>query len=240
MFAQLINNDFYFFDGINFHRLLTRDQLNNDNVVAVLPFGEEYLLVTSKSGLYLYSETNQRLRPWRTSLDEELQESVINRAILSGDEQLIFGTLNSGLFAIDNKGKKLWHINRNNGLNNNTVLSLFSDRDYNLWVALDNGIAHIRSRSPLSFFEPTDMQLGLVEDILHFQNTLYLATNQGIYSYSEADEKFFRIPGFENQSWFINSFGNQLFVGHNLGTSILENGSAKAVPNAQTGGMNMK
>jgi len=240
MFAQLINNDFYRFDGDRFHRMLTRDQLNDDNVVAVLPFDDDYLLVTSKSGLFRFSENAQTLIPWKISVAPELQEAIINRAILSDNAQYVFGTLNSGLFAVDKEGDKLWHINRTNGLNNNTVLALYSDREHNIWAALDNGISYIRTRSPFTFFEPTDMQIGLVEDILRHQNTLYLATNQGIYRYSEADEKFFRFPKFDIQSWFIKNFGNQVFVGHNLGTSLLEDGQVMPVPEALTGGMDIK
>lgn len=243
MFAQLINNDFYRFDGKEFHRILTRDQLNDDNVVAVLPFvekEEEYLLVTSKSGIYRFSENTSRLTPWKTLVEKDLKESIINRAILSGNKQYLFGTLNSGLIAIDKNGDKLWHINRTNGLHNNTVLALFSDREHNLWAALDNGISHIRTGSPFTFFEPTDMQIGLVEDILWHQNTLYLATNQGVYHYSETEKRFFHFPEFDIQSWFIKAFGNQIFVGHNLGTSLLEEDREITVSGANTGGTDIK
>ena len=240
MFAQLINNDFYRFDGNKFHRILTRDKLKDDNVVAVLPFDDEYLLVTSKNGLYRFSENIQTLIPWKTSIEPDLREAIINRAIFSANEQYIFGTLNDGLFAIDRKGNKLWHVSRSNGLNNNTILALYSDREHNIWAALDNGISYIRTQSPFTFFEPSDVQIGLVEDILFHRDNLYLATNQGIYHYSEAEKNFFRLPEFDIQSWFIKSFGEQIFVGHNLGTSLLENGRSTPVLEALTGGMDIK
>ena len=240
MFAQLINNDFYRFDGERFQRLIRRGQLNDDNVVAVLPFDDDYLLVTSKSGLFRFSENTQTLIPWTISATPELQEAIINRAILSGNAQYVFGTLNSGVFAIDKEGNKLWHINRSNGLNNNTVLALYNDREDNIWTALDNGISHIHTRSPFMLFEPADMQIGLVEDILYHQDNLYLATNLGIYRYAEGERNFFRLPGFDIQSWFIKSFGKQVFVGHNLGTSLLENDRERPIPEAISGGMDIK
>ena len=239
MFAQLINDDFCRFDGKQYHPVITREQLNDDDVVAVFPFGDDYLLATSRSGLFLFSENARTMIPWKISATPELQEAVINRAILLGNRQYVFGTLNNGLFAIDQEGNTLWHINRTNGLNNNTVLGLFNDRNSNLWVALDNGIAQIRTRSPFSLLEPTDIQIGMVEEILRHENTLYLATNQGIYSYSEAEEKFFRLPDLDIQSWFIRSFGNQIFVGHNLGTSKLKDGREIAITEAGTGGMDI-
>lgn len=239
MFAQLIGGGFSLFDGENFHPVFTRDQWNNDNVVALLPYGDDWLLVTSKNGLYRFSEKERTLTRWHISGSSELVQSTINRAIVSGDSY-IFGTLNSGIFAIDKDGEQLWHIDRNNGLNNNTVLALFRDREQTVWAALDNGISNLRTHSPLSFFEPVDSQIGPVEDILFHDNRLYLATNQGIFSFSDIDRKLFPVPGFDIQSWFIKSFGNQIFVGHNLGTSLLKDMREIRIQGAHTGGMDMK
>lgn len=105
MFAQLIGNGFCLFDGENFHPVFTRDRWNNDNVIALLPYGEDWLLVTSKNGLYRFSEEEYTLTPWNISAWGELQQSTINRAIASGDSY-IFGTINSGIFAIDKRWEK--------------------------------------------------------------------------------------------------------------------------------------
>lgn len=240
MFAQMIDNDFCSFNGEDFQRLLTRKQLNNDDVVAVLPFDDDHLLVTSKSGLYRLSKNDQTPVPWHISIEDELREAIVNRAICAGDSLLLFGTLNSGLFAINKNGVKLWHINRNNGLNNNTVLALYEDHAHTIWAALDNGISNIRTNSPFTFFEPADIQTGLVEDILFFNNSIYIATNQGVYTYNSHANSFIRIPQLDIQSWFIKKFGKQIFVGHNLGTSLIESGQEVPIPKAKTGGMDIK
>lgn len=240
MFAQLINNHFSLFDGERFHTLFTRQQINNDNVVAVLPFDEQLLLVTEKNGIYSLKEDRESPEAWPTAIDQRLKEAVINRASLNGDSLIVIGTLNDGLYALNRRGGEQWHINRNNGLNNNTVLSLFSDREQNIWAALDNGISHILTRSPYSFFEPDDIQIGLVEDMLVAENRLFLATNQGVYTYSPEANNFTRYGGFDIQAWFIKQFNTQVFVGHNQGLSLLENNHLEQIPEARTGGMDMK
>jgi ligand-binding sensor domain-containing protein/DNA-binding CsgD family transcriptional regulator len=241
MFAQLINGDFCLFDGENFHPVFaSRERWNNDNVIALLPCEDNWLLVTSKNGLYRFSEEKHTVTRWNISAWSELQQNTINRAIAAEDGSFVFGTINSGIFAIDKNGELMWHIDRSNGLNNNTVLALFEDRNQTVWAALDNGISNISTHSLLSFFEPADSQIGPVEDILFHNNRLYLATNQGVYSYSDADKSFFRIPGFDIQSWFIKSFDNQIFVGHNLGTSLMQDLREVRIEGAHTGGMDMK
>ncbi len=239
MYAQLIGGDLCRFDGTNFHRMVSRKQLGDDDVVAVLPLADHYLLVTSRSGLYSFSEATSSLSKWNVSIDKELQYGIVNRALFTGDTYL-FGTLNCGLLGMDTLGKKKWHIEQNNGLNNNTVLALYSDREQNIWVALDNGISTIWKDSPLSFFEPRDIQTGLVEDILAKDNRFYIATNQGVYRYSNANKSFIPIPNFDIQSWFIKQFDNQVFVGHNQGTSLLQNNRETRIEGAHTGGMDIK
>lgn len=244
MYVQHIDGNFSLFDGEHFQQIFSKTPWsNNDNVVALLPSPsgeeEEWLLATSKSGLFIFSEKNQNLIPWRTPGIDELLQNNINRVIYT-DSIYIFGTLNNGIYAITKGGDILWHIYRGNGLNNNTVLALFCDRDNTVWATLDNGISNIRISSSLSFFEPTDQQIGPVEDILAQDNRLYLATNQGIYSYPDANGKLFRIPGLDIQSWFIKSFDNQIFVGHNRGTSFIENLKGFRLDQINTGGTDMK
>ncbi|MDR0422358.1 MAG: hypothetical protein LBH72_05025 [Proteiniphilum sp.] len=239
MFAQLIGGDFCLFDGESFHPVFTRERWNGDNVIAMLPCGGEWLLVTSKNGLFRFSGSEHTLTPWNISAWSELRQSTVNRAIAS-DGSYIFGTISSGIFAIDGNGELMWHIDRSNGLNNNTVLALFRDRDRTVWAALDNGISNIRTHSLLSFFEPADSHIGPVEDILFHDDRLYLATNQGVYSYPGAGGSLFRVPEFDNQSWFIKCFDDQIFVGHNLGTSLLRDLREVRIEGARTGGMDMK
>lgn len=240
LYAQLINSHFALFDGKVFRRLFTRQQINDDNVVAVIPFDEQLLLVTEKNGLYSLNGEGEPPKQWFTAVDDRLHEAIINRATLHDDSLIVIGTLNDGLLALDREGNERWHINRFNGLNNNTVLSLFSDKEQNIWAALDNGIAHILTRSPYLFYEPTDIQIGLVEDLLKTDDNLFVATNQGVYNYSGVTKSFVRYAGFDIQSWFIEQFNHQVFVGHNQGTSQLYNDRLISIPEARTGGMEMK
>lgn len=239
MFAQMIDSDFCLFDGDDFQTVVPRGQMDNDNVIALLPYKDDWLLVTSKSGFFLFSEKKQGITKWRLPAWDELEKCIFNRAIVT-DDAYILGTLNSGIYAIDKDGNLLWHIDRNNQLNNNTILALYIDREQTVWAALDNGISNVRIHSSLSFFEPSENQIGPVEDILLHNNHFYFATNQGVYHYSDKEKQLVHIPGFDNQSWFIKNFNKQIFVGHNQGTSFLEDLKEIPIPEAHTGGMDMK
>lgn len=240
LYAQYIDEHIYKYNGSEFIKLLEKSRIKDDVAVAILPFEDNLLLFSSKNGIYLYDSVTDNLTEWKTEIDSELANSSINRVILLQDTTFIIGTLNNGIYAIDKFGKLQWHLNRSNGLLNNTVLGLFTDNQNNVWAALDNGLSYIYTSSPISFYEPIDSQIGMVTDILMDEEEAYLATNQGIYKYSYNKKDILQLPDAAIQSWYIHKFDDQIITGNNFGTSFINNGSIVPIPEGSTGGMDIK
>lgn len=240
LYAQFIDDSFYILDGKNFRPLLARDKLNDDNIVSILPFDNEMLLFTSSNGIYTYNPETAALHRKTTAIDEVLKHETVNRVVALSDSTFALGTLNNGIYALRSDGKLLWKLNRNNGLHNNTILGMFVDKERNLWAALDNGIACIQTNSNISIFEPQQNRIGMTEDILVKDGQFYLATNQGIYHYSEKEGKLDQLPGFNVQSWFIRNFDGQTITGNNAGTAFIEQGKKTDIPQTSTGGTDIR
>lgn len=233
LYAQGINAGLYRLQGDEFIPLADRKELNNDDVVGVLPYDDKLLLVTALSGLYLYDRG--RLSVWEVPAAKLLKNTIANRAVMMRDSCYIIGTISDGLAAIDKKGNILWHINRENHLINNTVLGLSSDRAGNLWVALDNGLAQIEVNSPLYFYEPLDAQIGMVHDMAIEKESVYLATNQGVYQLFPGRSPRL-VPGTKEQTWYLAKADHQLIAGHNRGTLLIEGETARRIPGPNGGG----
>lgn len=240
LYAQLIKDGLHQLKGNKFERVITRNQLLDDDIVGMVSLETSTLLVTSKSGIFKLNSQKNNISKWRTPIDDELQEAVINRVISVSDSLFVIGTLNNGVYGIDNKGKLEWHINRKNGLNNNTVLGLFKDTASNIWVALDNGISNIQLNYDVSIFEPTDIQIGMVEDMLTTDGKTYVATNQGVYLYNSAIESFIQLPDFNIQTWYIKQIDNQIIAGHNKGASFIKNNKQTLIKGSSIGGTDIK
>ena len=86
---------------------------------------------------------------WDTEVNEFLKN---NRYYCSVQDQnsIFWGSILDGLVVSDQSGNVIRHINRDVGLPNNTVLSLYPDREGTLWLGLDNGIAQLLTNIPLS------------------------------------------------------------------------------------------
>lgn len=235
LYAQFIQGYFSRLEDGVFKDVLSPAQLHNDHVIAVLPYDEQLMLITASHGPFLFDGEN--LRPWNIGVRDQLANATCNRAILTKDSCYIIGTISDGVYALDKKGKLLWHLNRDNVLKNNTVLAIFEDANENVWLGLDNGCAYIRKNSPISLYRPTGVDVGMVYDIYKDRDHSYLATNQGVFSLSGEFGTPALIPGTEEQSWFVSKIGRQVLVGHNKGVMKIRNGKAELIPGTHAGGM---
>jgi len=213
------------------------------NVLVLLPFGTNEILVgTAKNGLFLLN-TNGTASPWNTNsqLSQLLKEAQINNGIKIDDNTFAFGTIKNGIFIADKTGKILQHIHKRNGLQNNTVLSMVLDKQGNIWAGLDNGIDRIEINSPFYYYKDIFGELGTVYAIKVFQDKIYLGTNQGLfYSSWTADSylqqlQFQFIPNSQGQVWSLEIFNNQLICGHNDGTFLVKDNRIERI-SSWTGG----
>ncbi len=183
--------------------------------MGLMPFDQRTMLIaTREQGLYLYN--GRSYTPFHTEADHIIQSSEINRAMALNDSVFILGTLLDGVVAVDRGGKMLWHVNKLNGLQNNTVLGLCSDHEGNVWCALDNGIDHIDAGSPLRFYLGTYDNVEAVYAIAKYDNKLYLGTNKGLFCSN--GNRFNMVAGTQGQVWDLSVWNGQLLCGHNNGT----------------------
>lgn len=210
------------------------EMLQNETISFIIQDKKDWLIGTQQSGIYRYDGEN--FKPWENKLNAVLKQKQLNKAIRLADGGLALGTVLDGLFIIDFNGKLKLHLNKENGLQNNTVLSLFEDQSLNLWVGLDKGIDFIHRASPISYFRDTKGILGTVYTAIIDDNLFYVGTNQGVFFKNKWEETPFKlIEGTQGQVWQLLKKHNRLLCGHNNGTFLLANGQPKLISNI-TGG----
>ncbi len=169
---------FYFKNG-KFEEAPGNDRLAGMRIVSLLPMSHNVLVVTALHGLFLLDGNN--LRPYATPIDAFLKENQVFCAAANGDVYA-FGTVNCGVAVLDRASGEVAYANMDTGMQNNTVLSLFFDSGNNLWAGLDNGIDYIQYNTPLSNLNGVFNVYGAGYASLLHDNTLWLGTNQGLYS----------------------------------------------------------
>jgi len=209
------------FDGTRLERLPGCASLAGEDIFSVLPFGpdSEILICTLRSGLLIHDGLS--LRKWDIPASKTLSRDQIFSATLLHDGNYAFGTILNGVVIVDNEGTIIQHINRKNGLQNNTILDLFTDRPGNLWLALNNGIDYLIVNSPLTFISSYE-GFGAGYTSLIQNGRLYLGTNQGLYvrdwPVRETGSDFRMISGTSGQVWYLGVHKGVILCGHDEGT----------------------
>ena len=212
-------------------------------------FDSERLLIgTQNDGLFIYKDGD--IKPWTNEANDFLIRNQLfqitrlpsGQAGISGN-YFALGSIQNGVIVVNKDGEILQHINKERGLQNNTILSAFSDHEGNLWIGLDNGIDYLELNSPVTYIGEGFSLEGTGYSTALYKDKLYLGTNQALFynSYSledgmlQIDDDFKRVDGTKGQVWNLSKINGKLFCGHNNGAYIIEGTSARKISDVQGG-----
>jgi ligand-binding sensor domain-containing protein/DNA-binding CsgD family transcriptional regulator len=219
------------------NKITWADPLRNEEIWAIHQLGENSLLIGTTRRLYKYE--NGTLNEWDCPVNDFLKVNKLFSSCSVLGNHLAFGSILGGVVISDNDGNIVQVLNRDIGLQNNTILSLFADKDENLWLGLDNGIDYVQINSPISYVSQGG-EIGTGYCCVINNDELYLGTNQGLFvkkfsSFSKNDESFKLIKNTEGQVWSLAIFENKIICGHNFGTFIIDNETATKISNEPGG-----
>lgn len=194
-------------------RLMTGSEaLASRNVMNLVRWKEGYLVATEDT-VFLFNEGT--LQP--TTLPP-----LTNRLLRLRDGGLAVGTIGEGVYVYDSELKLQQHLDRDQGLGNNTVLALHEDLAGNLWVGLDLGLTLVNYRGSLTFADAATAEKGTVYTALKTEEAVYLGTNQGLYRKRRVEGGQFRlVPGVSGQVWALDTVSGRIVCAHNDGSFVI-------------------
>lgn len=213
----------------------TGDFFRGKLIRTILPFDSlKILLGTASDGLFLFD--GERITPIFPELHSFLSANQINRGYIL-DDMFIIGTILNGIIAFNKDGEIQFQINRENGLQNNTVLGIMTDRYKNIWLTLDRGIDFISFHIDPSFETHNDLGIGAVYTAAMYNDKLYLGTNQGLFyrKLSDSDSGFSLVPATQGQVWDCRVYDGYLFVSHNTGTFLFKGDEFRKISDVSGG-----
>ncbi|MEO8255688.1 MAG: triple tyrosine motif-containing protein, partial [Flavobacterium sp.] len=200
--------------------------LNNIEVWGMIELEKnKTLIATLDKGLFIVS--NNKTIPWNTEANTFIKKNGSLGCILYKNKYVIINSVLNGLIICDFNGNIIQHINRNKGLQNNTVLTSFIDNTNNLWLGLDNGITYVNENSFLTYFGYS-YNLGTVYSSIVNEGNLYVATNQGVFFHpwnnNFKEDSFKLVEGTTAQAWKIQTINGQILCASNKGALLIKDG----------------
>ncbi|OMQ11020.1 triple tyrosine motif-containing protein [[Flexibacter] sp. ATCC 35103] len=232
-FSFLVNNHLYFQDkslGILEYKNRKLKQIegttvfNDKEIWSVFPLpNNKMLLATLEKGLFI--SDGKSVEPWETEANTFIKKNTsLGGSIIKG-KFIVLNSVLDGVIICDLKGKIIQHLNRQKGLQNNTILTSFIDNKNNIWLGLDNGITFINENSPFSYFDYS-YNIGTVYASTIYNGNLYVATNQGLFYHSWnnpfKDSPFIRVEGTISQAWNIQVLNGVLICASNSGALVID------------------
>ena len=199
---------------------------------AILPLKKgTSLLSTLKNGLYTIDKDGiTKLQKNTNALFEN--ERIYSATAIDG-KSIALATTNGGVYIINFNGDIIQGFSKREGLQTNNILSVFADKEHNLWLGLDNGIDFVAYNSPIKQLNPL-LQNASGYTAMVFENKFWLGTSSGLYTVplqntsdlSFSKGAFSLVANTKGQTWNLSKINDQLFLGHHEGAFMIKNNAA--------------
>jgi len=173
---------------------------------------KQYLVGLFYSGLYLFN--GKTFQPFATKADPVIKSgAVLYKGLQLRNGNYVLSTAGKGIVIIDAQGNLLQKINRDVGLQDESIYAPYEDRKGTLWLGMDNGISRVEIASPLTKFT---LQSGINTGVLtvtRFEDNLYLGTSNGLLAFDKTTSFFNPVSGIPlNQVFALYPTANQLLI----------------------------
>jgi hypothetical protein len=206
----------------------------NQRMVFLLPMDSDKLLAGTKShGIFLLQ--NGTVQPWGHVISTKSNQEKISCGIGLFDRTFAIGTLQSGVLFVNRGGQITGSVSTPEGMIGSEITDLFTDRDQNLWITSTSGISFIEVNSPFRYLGGS---YGLKRKIImqsgSYRDKLYLAGTEAVYEMPYPEKQQIKEPqrvttlkGSLGQSWQVETDDSWLYITHNPGILIVENGKIR-------------
>ncbi|WP_333624857.1 two-component regulator propeller domain-containing protein [Sphingobacterium siyangense] len=192
-----------------------------------------FIWIAAYQGLFIYDTVNHHVQ--KLVMNNPMLGDYAPRALIEdGQHNMWVGTYGQGLYIYDSQRKLIRKMDSGNGLRNNTINHLMRDRNNNIWIATNQGIAIQEASRPvgnLNILMPPGHGAWLfVNGLAEAQNGhIWCSTKSGMLRYLPAEKRFlqydqsFGLPlgGFINGS-VGKDWTNRLFFGMQDGICYFE------------------
>lgn len=236
LYVSTLKDGIYTLDRDTLVPFINDDALRDTKVISISKHNSNLLITTSLKGSYILD--NKKLIPVKSEINNLIKQYQLNSFSKLDNGNMVFGTIKNGIYFTNSSGKIIFHLNKEKGLINNTILSQTVIDNHKIWLGLDNGLASINLFDHSSYYNDASGALGAVYDVIKFKETIYIGSNTGLY-YLDKKNKLQFVKNSQGQVWDLKEINGELFCGHNNGTYIVDNNKIKLI-SSFTGGWTIK
>ncbi len=148
-------------------------------VRSVTTFGSKQLITTYHNGLFWMEEGS--VRSVEGAVNEFLKTYNIHTTLKLTQDEIAFGTKKAGVLITDSQLNVKWKLNKETGLGDDDIKSLFLDQEKNLWIGNNRGISVLEYPIEFTKYDVVEEEIGTVEDIQEYGGNIYVGAMLGAF-----------------------------------------------------------
>ncbi|HEY0057628.1 MAG TPA: triple tyrosine motif-containing protein [Flavisolibacter sp.] len=199
---------------------------------SITGLGKDSALLTTQNAAYLLS--GGVITPFTGGIIPEIAAQKVYATARIDAHQVLLATNLKGCYVVDHKGNLVQRLTKQDGIQNNNILSVLVDGEKNIWLGLDNGIDFVAFGTAIRRIYPDQQNKYAGYTSLLHDGHLYVGTAAGLFraAISQAGDLSFVQSSFEpvlntkGQVWTLSQINGKLLMGHNEGAFVIENGKA--------------
>jgi PAS domain S-box-containing protein len=184
--------------------------LANQQIHALLPFKTDTLLVGIRNFGFIEMDTKKgNLFLLNQSLAKFMNTAEMYCAAKLDANRFACGTLRKGLVIVDSLGRVQEIINKQSGLQDETIYYLKASGGI-LWAAMEKGIAAIEWQPDIRYWDETSGLLGSITDMVRYNKQIIASSGSGVFRLNHAVNKnqsaFTLNDSITEQTWDLQLF----------------------------------
>ena len=228
LFVQDKRGPLYTLMGESLQIVPGSELLNDTEVKKVISLDDRFLIATHKNGLFLYD--GMTLKKWEGKNGIPLYGAFIETIDLLENGDIVVGTGDKGVIIIDRFGELKYHLEKEDGLSNDRVITTFLDRQKNLWLGTDNGISMVQTNSPFTRILSHGEWPGAGYDVKIYKDKIYFGSSSGLFftewKPTTISDDFRLVENTQGQVWGIDLIDDKLILNHYDGAFLVNNSKA--------------
>ncbi len=137
------------------------------------PYDDRRILVSARTELLTLYD-GEKVTPFPTQADDYLKANELYTSIPLPDGSFCLTTLRGGTVILEHDGRLRRLLGKDAGLQTQSALVAYSDREGALWLGLGNGVTRVEINSPISIFSRDS-----VNDVARLNGSQYIADAAG-------------------------------------------------------------
>ncbi len=192
------------------HPIPGGNNLDVQSIHVIFPYDEQHFLIGVRNmGFILMDKKTGNLTLLNQKLTDFIAEAELYHAVQLDSTRYALATIRKGVVIIDKEGWILEVINKNAGLQDETVYYLKQTHGV-LWAALEKGISTIDWQTSIRFWDEASGLMGSITDMVRFNNQMIVSTGSGVFKLqlqNQGQVSYFEsIPEVADQAWDLQKF----------------------------------